>query len=107
MTIKYHSELENSCIDALFWKNQNNPDEKNEQIFHWFQQLLKSTSVNLSDNEKDEIKAVLIIIIIITFIVMISIFTNKHNRIKWLWIFSAYDDKDYIKAWQTIKKEAR
>ena len=38
---------------------------------------------------------------------MISISTNKHNRIKQLWISSVYDDKDYIKVWQVIKEKTR
>ena len=30
MTMKYYFESENSCADALFWRNQDNLDEKNE-----------------------------------------------------------------------------
>ena len=41
------------------------------------------------------------------FTVMMSIFTDEHNRIKWLWISSAHDDKNYTKVWQTIKKEVK
>ena len=34
MTMKYYFELKNSHTDILFWRNQNNFDEKNEWMFH-------------------------------------------------------------------------
>ena len=74
---------------------------------HQFFQLLKSISASLFDNEKDRTEAVLTMAVIITFIVTTSISTNKCNEIEQLWIFSACDNKDYTKAWQTIKDEAR
>ena len=51
-------------------------------MFHQFFQLLKSISANLFNNEKDRTEAVLTMIIIITFTVMTSIFTDKYNKIK-------------------------
>ena len=74
---------------------------------HQFFQLLKSTSASLFGNEKNRIEAILTMTVIMIFTVMTSIFTNKHNRIKWLWIFFIYDDKNYIKIWQAIKKGVR
>ena len=102
--MKYHSELKNSCADALFWRDQNNSDEKDEWMFHQFFQLLKSTFASLSDNEENRTEAVFTMAVIIALIIMISIFTDKHNRIEQLWISFAYDDIDYTKAWQAIKK---
>ena len=107
ITMKYYSESENNCADTLFWRNQNNLNEKDEWMFHWFFQLLKSISASLSDNEKDRTEAVLTMTVIMTFIIMTSISTDKYNRIKWLWIFFAHDDKNYTKAWQAIKKETK
>ena len=107
MTMKYCSELENSCTDILFWRDQNNSDEKNEWMFYWFFQLLKSISASLFSNKENETETVLTMTVIIIFIVMTLIFTDEHNRIKWLWISFIYDNKNYIKIWQTIKKEAR
>ena len=51
-------------------------------MFYLFFQLLKSTSANLSDNKKDKTEAVLIMTVIITFTVIILIFTDKYNKIK-------------------------
>ena len=51
-------------------------------MFHQFFQLLKSTSVSLFSNKENETEAVLIITVTITFIVITSIFIDKHNRIK-------------------------
>ena len=107
MTMKYYPESENSCADTLFWRNQDNPDEKDEQMSHWFFQLLKSISANLPDNEEDRTEAVLTMAIIITSIVMTPISTDECNRIKQLWISSAHNNIDYTKAWQAIKKGAR
>ena len=82
MIMKYHFKSENSCADALSQKNQNNSDEKNEQMFQQFFQLLKSISASLSGNEKDRTEAVLTMTVIMTSTVMTSIFTDKCNRIK-------------------------
>ena len=68
---------------------------------------MKLTSVNLSDNKKDGTEAVLIIVIIIIWTIMMSISTDEHNRIKWFWISFIYNDKNYIKVWQVIKKGIR
>ena len=105
--MKYCPELKNNHADILSWRNQDNSDEKDKQMFHWFFQLLKLISASLSDNEENGTEAVLTIAVIMAFTVMMSIFTDEHNRIEWLWIFSAYDDTDYIKAWQVIKEGAR
>ena len=107
MIMKYHSELKNSCTDALSQKDQDNSNKKNEWMFHQFFQLLKSTSASLLSNEENETEAVLTMAITITPTVMTSIFTDEHNRIEWFWIFSAHDDKDYTKAWQAIKEGTR
>ena len=107
MTIKYHLRSENNCVDALSWRDQNNLNKKNEQMSHQFFQLLKSISASLFNNEKDRTEAVLTMAVIITSTVMTSISTDECNRIEQLWIFSAYDDKNYIKTWQAIKERAR
>ena len=52
-------------------------------MFYQFFQLLKSTSANLFNNEKDETEAVLTMTIIITFTVMMSISTDECNKIEW------------------------
>ena len=107
MTMKYHSGLKNSHTNTLSQRNQDNPNKKNEQMSHQFFQLLKSTSASLFGNEKDRTEAVLTMAVIMTSTVMMSISTDECNRIKQLWISSAYNNTDYIKAWQAIKEEAR
>ena len=107
MTIKYHFKSENSYVNALFWRDQDNSDEKNEWMSHWFFQLLKPISASLFSNKENETEAVLTMAVIMIFTVMMPIFTDECNRIEQLWIFSVYDDKDYIKAWQAIKEGAR
>ena len=107
MTMKYHSKSENSYANALFWRNQNNSNEKDEWMSHQFFQLLKSISANLFDNEEDGTEAVLTMAVIIAFTVTMPIFTDECNRIKQLWIFSAHNDTDYTKAWQAIKKKKK
>ena len=107
MTMKYYSESENSCVNILSWRDQDNSDEKDEWMFHWFFQLLKSTFTNLFNDEEDEIEVVLTMAVIMTFTITTSISTNKLNRIEQLWTSSVYNDKDYIKAWQAIKEGAR
>ena len=51
---------------------------------HQFFQLLKSISASLSDNEENETEAVLTMAVTMIFIIMTSIFTDEHNRIKQL-----------------------
>ena len=82
MTMKYHFESENSCADALFQRDQDNFNKKDEQMSHQFFQLLKSTSANLSDNEEDETETVFTMTVIMISTVMISISTDEHNRIE-------------------------
>ena len=107
MTMRYHLELKNSYADVLFWRNQNNSNEKDEWMFHQFFQLLKLIFTNLF-NEEDRTEAVLTMTIMVTFIMttLISVI-NECNEIEWLWTSSAHDDKDYTKAWQAIKEEVR
>ena len=51
---------------------------------HQFFQLLKPTSVSLSDDEEDKTEAILTMMITITLTVMTSISTDELNRIKQL-----------------------
>ena len=53
-------------------------------MFHQFFQLLKSISANLFGNEKNETEAVFTMTVIMTSTVMMSISTDKHNRIEQL-----------------------
>ena len=74
---------------------------------HQFFQLLRLTSTSLSD-EEDRTEAVLTMTVMVTSIVtMPTPATNEHNEIERLWTSSTHDDKDYTKAWQAIKEEAR
>ena len=107
MTMKYHSESKNNCADALSQKNQDNLNEKDEWTFHQFFQLLRPISASLSD-EEDRTEAVLTMTVTVTFTVtMPTPATNECNEIEWLWTSSTHDDKDYAKAWQAIREEAK
>ena len=83
MTMKYCSESKNSHIDALFWRDQNNLNEKDEWMSHWFFQLLKPTSASLFDDEENGTEAVLTMAVTMAPTVTTSIFTNEFNRIEW------------------------
>ena len=74
---------------------------------HQFFQLLRSTSVSLSD-EEDSTEAVLTMTVTVASIMTTSIpATDECNETEQLWTSFTHDNKDYAKAWQAIRKGAK